>query len=295
MPTGAAGGNVDAGGVGEFFVGNLHLAQENLARVERDAAQRGVGNGPRLLPDFLEHEVLVAALFRLDRIPLHARQLALHGLAVKIRQRHAFKRQDRHIAVGKKINVARVMQNSRHIAGDKRLALAHADHHRRAQPRRHNLVRLRGAQHAQRKRARQPLHCAPHRVLKLDRLARRLRFVLHLLNQVGNDLGVGLGNKLVALRGQLPLQLEIVFDDAVVHHDDAPGAVAVRMCVLFRGPAVRCPARVSNAEGAVQWVFAQHFFQVRQLAWGAPHLELWVPGFADGDARRVVTSIFQAP
>ena len=57
------------GARGQLFVGDLHFAEEDFAGVERDAAQRGVGNGARLLPDFLEHEVLVAALFRLDGIP----------------------------------------------------------------------------------------------------------------------------------------------------------------------------------------------------------------------------------
>ena len=69
MPAGTAGGNVDAGCCGQLLVVDFHLAQVDLARVERDATQRGVANGPRLLPDFLEHEMLVAALFRLNRIP----------------------------------------------------------------------------------------------------------------------------------------------------------------------------------------------------------------------------------
>ena len=72
MPAGAAGGDVDAGGAGEFVVVDFHFAEEDVAGVERDAAEGGVANGARLLPDFLEHEVLVAALFRLDRIPLDA-------------------------------------------------------------------------------------------------------------------------------------------------------------------------------------------------------------------------------
>ena len=142
---------------GQLFVGNLHLAQEDLARVERDAAQRGVGNGPRLLPDFLEHEVLVAALFRLDRIPLNARELALDGLAVKVGELDACRRQDGHVAVGQEVDVARVVQNAGHVGGDKALAFAHADNDRRAEPRGNNLVGLGGRQHAQRKRAREPL------------------------------------------------------------------------------------------------------------------------------------------
>ena len=46
--------------------------RKTLPESERDAAEGGVADGARLLPDFLEHEVLVAALFRLDGIPLDA-------------------------------------------------------------------------------------------------------------------------------------------------------------------------------------------------------------------------------
>ena len=128
-------------------------------------------NRPRLLPNLLEHEVLVAALFRLDRIPLNARDLALDGLAVKVGQLHAGQRQNRHVPIGQKINVARVMQNAGHVGGHKRLALAHADHHRRTEARDHNLVRLGGRQHAQRKGSGEPLHGAPHGHFQRNRLA----------------------------------------------------------------------------------------------------------------------------
>jgi len=47
----------------------FHLFEEDVARILRDPAQRGVANGTRLLIDFLEHEMLEAALFRHDRIP----------------------------------------------------------------------------------------------------------------------------------------------------------------------------------------------------------------------------------
>ena len=76
--------------------------------------------------------------------------------------------------------------------------------------------------------------------------------VLHLaLDQVRDDLGVGLGLERVPLRLQLVLQLEVVLDDAVVDDDDAAGAVAVRVRVLFGRPAVRGPARVADAVHAV--------------------------------------------
>jgi hypothetical protein len=78
-----------------------------------------------------------------------------------------------------------------------------------------------------------------------------------LFDQVRDDLGVGLGDELVALRGELALEFEIIFDDAVVDDDDAAGAVAVRVRVLFGGAAVRGPARVADAECAVERMLAQ--------------------------------------
>ena len=84
------------------------------------------------------------------------------------------------------------------------------------------------------------------------------------LHQVRHDLGVGLGLELVALPLQLVLQLEVVLDDAVVHDDDAAGAVAVRVRVLLGGPSVRGPARVADAVHAVDRLVADR--QLSRLA-----------------------------
>ena len=112
---------------------------------------------------------------------------------------------------------------------------------------------------------------------------------------MGDDLGVGFGDKLVALRGELALQLEIIFDNAVMDDDDAAGAVAVRVRVLFGRAAVRGPARVADAEGAVERVLAQNLFQIPQLACRAPQFELLAPRMAHGNSRRVITAVFEAP
>ena len=58
--------------------GDIHLVQENAAGFLAHAAQRRVAHGARLLKDFLEHEMLVAALFGHDRVPQNVRDLALH-------------------------------------------------------------------------------------------------------------------------------------------------------------------------------------------------------------------------
>src|SRR6201747_2334591 len=84
MPTGAAGGDGDAGGFLEFLGGDGHVGEEDAAGVERDAAEGGVADGAGLLVDFLEHEVLVAGFFGLDGVPGDALRLELAGGAVEV-------------------------------------------------------------------------------------------------------------------------------------------------------------------------------------------------------------------
>ena len=113
-----------------------------------------------------------------------------------------------------------------------------------------------------------------------------------LLDQVGDDFGVGLGGELVAFGDQLLLQRDIVLDNAVVDDDDLAGAVAMGMGVLFRGTPVRGPAGVADAVGAVERLQADDLFQVAQLAFSAANLQASAIA-GNRDARRVVAAILQ--
>ncbi len=92
-----------------------------------------------------------------------------------------------------------------------------------------------------------------------------------LLDQMRDDFGVGFGLESVALRLQLVLQRKIVLDDAVVHHHDVAGAIAVRVRVLFGGTAVRGPAGMADAVRPIERVDADGLFEIAQLARGAAH------------------------
>ncbi len=93
-------------------------------------------------------------------------------------------------------------------------------------------------------------------------VAGSFRVGLHLLDEVGDDLGVGFGDKLVALGGEFALQVEVILHDAVVDDDDAAGAVAMGMGILFSGAAVGGPAGVADAEGALEGMVAQNLFKI---------------------------------
>ena len=102
-------------------------------------------------------------------------------------------------------------------------------------------------------------------------------------DEVGDDLGVGLGDELVALGDELGLEGEVVLDDAVMHHDERAGAVAMGVGVLLGGAAVGGPAGVADAEGAGDGAGGDDGLEVAELAGGAAQLEA-LRAAGDGDA-----------
>ena len=59
--------------------------------------------------------MLVAALFRLHRIPLNAGDGPLDGVAVKVGELDAGQGEDGHVPVGEKVDVARVVQHAGNV------------------------------------------------------------------------------------------------------------------------------------------------------------------------------------
>ena len=152
----------------------------------------------------------------------------------------ARRRDDRHLLVAEEHDVAGVAENRGNVGGDEELAVAETDDDRRAVADGDDLVGVVGRDQHQRE---QPAHVEQR---PADRVLQAV--VLHLpLDEMRDDLGVGLGDEGVPFALQLLLQIEVVLDDAVVDDDDAAGAVAVRVRVLFGRPAVRGPARVADA------------------------------------------------
>ena len=111
-------------------------------------------------------------------------------------------------------------------AQDQRRALARADH----------AMRLVAAEHGDGEGAAQPRHGALHR---LEQVA-----VVMAVDEVSDDLGIGLGDEHVAGGLQLAAQLVVVLDDPVVHQADPPGrgdaGGFARSATLTRGPCEKC-------------------------------------------------------
>ena len=243
----------------------------------------GVAYGARLLENLLLHEMLEAALFRQDRVPSDVLERTFDHPALEIHQPDAARGEHGNVAVGEEENVAGVMQERRDVARDEVFALAQADHRRRAVARGYHLVRVVRRDHRHRVDARQAADGREDGVL--ERAAVRIFF-----DQVGDDLGIGLGDEFVALGGELALELEVVLDDAVVDDYDLAGAVAVRVGVELRRPAVGGPARVGDAHHALGLLRPNALLEDRDLADGARQVRLVVQ---DGDAARVVAAVLK--
>ncbi len=124
-----------------------------------------------------------------------------------------------------------------------------------------------------------------------------------LLDQVGDDLGVGLGREDVAVLAQLGAKLGVVLDDPVEDDVDGIRAVAVRMGVLLGHAAVRGPAGVGEADRGRRGSYGNAavalgpivgrngIAQVREVSDCADRVD--VPVFEQGDPRRVIAAVLQ--
>ena len=257
----------------------------------RNPSQRGVTHRARLLVDFLQHEMLEAALFRHDRVPGDVLHLANDRLSVEVGELHALRRDHRQIAVAEEKQVAGVIQNRGNVGGDEILVLAQADYGGRAVAGGHDLVGLIHRDHRQRKHAGQLAHRFADALFERGAMSiRRLQKIF--FHQVSDHFGVGLGGELVAFFDELALQRNVVLDNPVVHDHDSSGAVAMRVGVLFRGTAMCGPAGMTDAVGAIERLEPDHLFQIAQLALSPANLQPFAIA-AHRDSGGIIAAILQ--
>ena len=103
-----------------------------------------------------------------------------------------------------------------------------------------------------------------------------------------DDLGVGFALEAAAARLQRFAQRLEIFDDPVVDQRDL--ARRMRVCVARRGRAVRCPARMRNADGSGRGVTREFPDQIREFALGAAADQLAI--LHGAHARAVIAAIF---
>src|SRR5215510_5929704 len=89
----------------------VHLVEKDAACVERDSSLHRIAHGAWLLVNFLEHEMLEAALFSHDRIPRDPLNRWLHRVAFKVDYTNGVLVNDRDLAIAEEKDVASVLQD----------------------------------------------------------------------------------------------------------------------------------------------------------------------------------------
>ncbi len=104
-----------------------------------------------------------------------------------------------------------------------------------------------------------------------------------------DDLGVGLGLEHRTVFLKLFAQFAEILDDAVVNHGEAFSGV--RMSIVLGRPAMRGPARMSDAGVTRERLGSQSRLEILELAFGAAALEM--VAFECRDAGGIIAAIFQ--
>lgn len=211
-------------------------------------SEQGVGHRGGLLGDLLEHEVLVATLFRGVEVPVDVKLAVLDiRVAVEVGDPVAVGGDSDGLVLAEFDRVAGVADERGDIGADEHLALADPDHQGGRATGRDDRARIVGVGEDQSEVA---LEAAQHGEHGRGEVAGRRAKVILTGNQVDGDLGVGVAGKLHAGLLQLQAQRRVVLDDAVVDDGDLACRVAVRVRVAIGGAAVRRPAGVAHPGGS---------------------------------------------
>src|SRR5690606_20227547 len=280
---GAAGQDEQRIDVFEDLVGAV---AEQLGRDGFDILQR-VAHGARLLEDFFLHVVAVRAQLGRAGVHLHCVHLALDRLALGVGNPHPRQLQVDDVAVFQVDDLVGGAGQRQGVGRQEVLVLAHAHDQGRALAGADHAVRLVAAEHGDGVGAMQAAHRLLHGVEQVA--------VVQVVDQVGDDFGVGLAFEDIAGGFQLSAQIVVVFDDAVVHQRDARLVFAqareMWVGIVGGGHAMGGPAGVGDAGEAGQPVLRDLLAQFGHALRTAGAAQ--VPVHVQRHAARVIAAVFQ--
>ncbi len=245
-----------------------------------------LADGLRLLHDLLEHEMGIAALFCRGHVPVHLVMLLFHRHQLVVKHVDAVRRQHGDLPVVHIGHIPGVLDDGRHVGGKIVAVLTKAQDQRAVLPGGNEGIGIVGTDDAQGVGAldapQAPAHGLQHAVA----------LVVVIFQQLGYHLRVRVGGEDHAQLLQVFLDLQIVFDDAVVHQSDGTVLADMGMGVDVVGLAVGSPAGVSDAKAAVQIGAAvDHIAEHLQPALALFHLETMLFR-AHGHTGRVIAPVF---
>ena len=282
MVGGTAGHDVDLADIFDVVLVKAEVLEVHPAVL--DPGEDGPAQGLGLLHDLLEHEVLIAALFRRVDLPVNVGDLLFHRLHQVVVALDALPGEHREFPVLHVDDFPGVLDNGGNVGRQELAAVAQAQDQRAVLPGRDDAIRLISADDAQRVGA---LDAAEHLAHRLEDVA-----LVEVLHKLGHHLGVRLRLEGDALIDQKFLQLRVIFDDAVVHHGDPAAPAHLRVGVDVGRRPVGGPAGVPDADLPVDGRAAlNEVGQHLKPALGLGHLQL--RAVKDRHARGVVPAVFQ--
>ena len=222
-----------------------HATERDFASARVDATLQRHAQRARLLEDFLEHEVLELAEFNLLKIEFQLANLGSQRHIVDCRGAETLARDARNRIVRKHDRLCGVRDDCARITCDHEFTVADPDHQRRTLARHDENIWFLLTHHRDRIRTSHFTQRCLHSLLQIA--------AIQLANEMREHFGVGLTRERVPLFLEVLLDRRVVLDDAVVDNRDAVtmhAVIAMRMRVLLRDTAVRCPARMRNADGS---------------------------------------------
>jgi len=275
---GAAGHDLDP-----IDSGEVRRIGFGLAVHEVEVVGQGVLDAVGLLMDFLLHEVPVLALFDQGRRGGDLNDRPFDRRSIHVEHPRAVPVDADIVALLQIADLLGEGPDRQGVRAQIHLALAPADDQRTAPPRTQDQPVLALDQHRQRIGAGQLVQ---HRLEGDQRVVVAAQFAVQ---QMGDDLGVGLAFEDMTFGRKVRLQLGEILDDAVVDQHDPAGFV--RVGVGRGGGAVGGPAGVADADGGVQRFGGQHSLQLANLALGAAAFD--APVDQGRNACGVIAPVFQ--
>ncbi len=172
------------------------------------------------------------------------------------------------------------------VGREEEISLAQADHERTLALGPHDAARVPFPEDTDRVGSRDVVQCAAHGHLDV-------RFLFEvLLDEVSDNLGVGLRAKTVSFLDEFLLERKVVLDDPVMDHDQIPAAIHVGVGVLLGGAAMRRPAGVPKPDGPDEVCAPDGVFQLLDLSDRSVHHH--APLLEHGQSGGVVAPVFEA-
>ena len=201
--------------------------------------------------------------------------------------------QHHHVVVVQVDDLGSVLHDGGHVRSEEKLAVAHAQYQGAAAPRADEHAGLVGRDHHDAEGAFQMGQGFRNGLGQIAGSSRVGVGLVELVDQVDDDLGIGLGLEHHAFLLEGGLDDAVVFDDAVVHHGDIAVHAGMGMGVHDRRRAVGGPAGMPDSHPAGHGRGLEQVVQLLKLALGAHQVQLVF--LLDADSRAVIPAVFQLP